>query len=265
MKKLVSIVLTVVLGMALICTAATGEEAAQPEGGKKFETDWAIQDAVISVYYEEEGYRVSIDSFSDEGKGIEWFYNCYYHEEDDTLVSVSSSKQAFVFDPEDPDERSYEAADYEGFDDEGMESIFSIDGKGCLIWKDGHENMGQDLEFINIGRFDGDWKNDAEGVFVSFFWDGQEDRFCYDVIILRSSADSEDFTLFIMTGVYNSETGKLECTGTATEYRMNADGDFDFTEDGETYEAFFSRMENGGILFETANGIELEEDLDDLD
>jgi hypothetical protein len=53
-----------------------------------------------------------------------------------------------------------------------------------------------------------------------------------------------------MTGTYNEETGKLECTGS------NVD-----TEDKETYEAVFSRTEDGKLLYEAANGIVMEYDL----
>ena len=257
MKKLLSIVLAAVLMMSLACASA--DEKPEPEGGRKFNTNWAVQNMVAGIYYEEEGYYVSITSFTDEGKGTDWFYACYYREEDDTLVSVSSSKQSFTFDPDEPDDPTYEEPAYEGFDEEGQETVFSIDEKGCLIWKDARENAGGDLEFVNIGRFDGDWKNESEGVDVSIYWVGEDDAFYYDVALLLGS--SEDAKLYIMTGVYNPETARLECTG--AEAGMTDDGDIVLAE--ETFEAVFSMKEDGHLLYESGSGIELVEDFESLD
>lgn len=268
MKKLTSILVTLIL--ALACTALA-DEVPQPEGGKKFESDWAAQNYVVNIYYEEEGYRVSVVSeILKEGTGTEWFYNCYYHPEDDTLVSVSSSKQTYTFapvvssengefDPEEEieadDEKTYEPAEYEGFDEENTVTVFSIDEKGRLHWLDGRENVGADLEFANIGRFGGDWINDDEGVYVSIEWARGENGF-YIVVIQRVSPDGAQRALYAMTGLYNEETEKLECDGKV--YMVGEDNQLG---EGEECDAFFSRMENGGILYETANGIELEEDL----
>ena len=263
MKKLTGIILAIVLALSLACTAAVADEYPEPEGGKKFNSDWAVQNATAQIYYEEEGYRVTLESMVvPEGTGTLWQYSCYYMEESDTLMSISSSKVTFTFDPAFPDERTYAQEEYEGLDDEGRETVFSINEEGRLIWQDGHENQGADLEFINIGRFYGSWKNSEEKVYADFAWDGQDDHFCYNVFIQRGESDDDTYVVFHMTGVYNAETRKLECTGTAVTCTKNADGEYESSEDGETYEAFFSLTENGGILFETANGIELEPNYD---
>lgn len=270
MKRWTCIVLTVILVMMLL-GAAVADEAPQPEGGKKFDTDWAAQGILVQINYEEEGYRVCITTESrQEGTGTEWSYSCYYHPEDDTLVSVSSSKQTYTFTPivqeegadaleemNQEEERIYAPAEYDGFDDEETATVFSIDEHGHLVWKDGHENMGADLEFFNIGRFIGSWKNDVEGVYVIIVWNAHRESMFDDVFIKREGSDPENFTLFVMTGMYNAETGKLECVGSA--WTRNAEEKM--VTDGETYDAFFSIMDDGGLLFETANGIELEPDL----
>ncbi len=273
MKKLTGITLALILAMSLVC-AALADEAPQPEGGKKFESNWAITGAVVSINYEEEGYRVSIVSeIPTEGTGIEWFYNCFYHPEDDTLVSISSSKQTYTFTPvvpfengefdpeqvtDDYGEKTYAPAEYDGFDDENTASVFSIDENGRLIWNDGRENAGADLEFANIGRFDGEWKNDDEGVLAMIDWIGSEDGFVYSVVLQRVSPDQKQNAIYVMFGAYNEETQKLECTGEV--HMVGEDGKLE--EKGEPCEAFFSMLENGGILYEAANGIELEPDFD---
>lgn len=271
MKKLTSVVLALILAMSLACISLA-DEVPQPEGGRKFETDWAITGTLVSINYEEQGYRVSIVSeIPAEGKGVEWFYNCFYHPEDDTLVSVSSSKQTYTFTPvvpfengefdpeqmtDEDDEKTYAPTEYEDFDDEDKVSVFSIDEKGRLIWKDGHENAGADLEFTNIGRFGGEWENDDEGVFVMMDWIGGVNGLLYSVLLQRTSPDQSQRAIYIMTGVYNEETQKLECTGEV--HMVGEDGQLE--KEGEACEAFFSMMENGRILYEAANGIELEPD-----
>ena len=119
--------------------------------------------------------------------------------------------------------------------------------------------MGQDLEFINIGRFDGAWKNEEEAVYTVISWNGYDDQFYYDVYLQRGESDAETYVIFYMAGVYNEETGKLECAGPAVTYTNGTD---EGVTDDEVYEAFFSWTEDGTLLLEAANGIELEEDFD---
>ncbi len=44
-------------------------------------------------------------------------------------------------------------------------------------------------------------------------------------------------------------------------FTKNAPGEYDSKDGGETADAFFSMLENGKLLYETANGIELEYDI----
>lgn len=255
MKKLISMILAVILVMALACTAM-----AEETNGEKFDSVWAIQDAIVEIDQEEEGFRVLIISKDfEEGKGTIWEYNCFYQENVDALVSMTTIKRGFTFNPEYPDDETYEEPEREGFDDDGKSTMFTINENGRLIWKDGYENMGQGLEFINIGRFGGSWKNEEESVYTNISWNGHDDAFYYDVYLQRGESDSESCAIFYMTGVYNEETDKLECTGPAVTY---TNGEKDSTSDNEVYEAFFSWTEDGKLLFEAANGIELEADFD---
>lgn len=255
MKNLMKVLLAVVLAAALLCGLSLADEVPEAEGGKKFNSTWAIQGMTVQIMYEEEGYRVLIDSIG-ENEGIVWEYSCYYQADQDALVSVASSKMPYALDPETLDPISDEV-EYEGFDDESTATVFTINDQGRLIWKDGHENAGADLEFANIGNFEGVWVNEEEQVEVEILWNGtSDDDFFYTVFIMRGTDDA--FTSFVMNGVYNEETGKLECLGSATSYTRNEEGTLDAVEDGETYDAFFSFTEEGTLLFETANGIELE-------
>ena len=241
--------------------ASEDDAVPQPEGGKKFESDWAIPGGLAEIYYEEEGYRVSLIVLNSDSTGALWEYACYYTEDTDSLVSVSSSRDDFTVNP-DTGDVVFEDAAYEGIDEEGKETTFSIDDHGCLIWKDGHDDAGAGLEFANIGRFDGVWRNEAEEVEAEFMWNGtDEDTFFYTVYIQRGKEGAEHYALYTLNGTYDPATGKLSAGGTCTLFTKNASGEYDSQDDGEYVDAFFSKLENGKLLYETANGIELEYDI----
>lgn len=259
-KKIIAVLLAALLLGTFAC-AASADEIPQPEAGKKFESDWAIAGSLVQIYYEEEGYRVMLEMEKGLEAGSLWEYACYYHEDTDSLVSVSSSRTDYTI-TLDTGDREYKDPVYEGIDDGNQCTEFSIDADGCLIWEDGHENAGAGLRFTNIGRFDGVWRNETEEVEAEFLWNGlSEDEMFYTVYITRGKTDGELYTVFLMNGEYDPATGKLTAYGTCTVFTKNAEGGYDSEEDGESYDAFFSKMDDGRLLFETANGIELEYDI----
>ena len=262
MKKVISILLAVFMLSTIACAALAEDTVPQPEGGKKFESDWAIAGGIVNINYEEEGYRVfvSLDNLGN-GTGAEWQYACYYHEETDSLVSITSIKTDYTVNPDNGDKVYVESA-YEGFDEDGQETEFTIDENGFLLWKDGHENAGADLQFINIGAFEGVWRNEEEEVEAEFMWNGtSEDDFFYTVYIQRGMIGAQNYALYLLNGTFDPATGKLSAYGTCTLFTLNESGEYDATDDGESYDAFFSFLEDGRLLYETANGIELTYDI----
>ncbi len=258
MKKLVILVMTLALALALSGGAAFADEIPQPEGGRKFESNWALENALATIDYEEEGYRVFIKiQTPEESEETWWEYNCYYVADQDALHSITSAKTVFSIQADDSISPAFDTPAYDGFDEEGMSAVFTINEKGCLVWNDPHENAGKGLEFVNIGRFAGYWKNEAEEVDVEILWNGYEEELFYNVWITRGAMDADTYASFLMVGNYVPETGRLECSGTCTVFTKNAEGEYDSSEDGETYDAFFSMQEDGRLLFETDNGIEL--------
>ncbi len=253
MKKLMALLMAVMM-MALLC-AASGEEApAVDPAGLKFDSDWAVEDGIMHIYQEEEGYRVDIKLYNQETGGSVWEYSCLYNGQEDQLVSVSALRRDFTLD--DMLEEVYaEESAYEFFAEN--ESIFIINDEGLLLWNDPVDHAGDGLTFRNIGRFEGNWKGDHVKVRIVY----DEFEGFYSVLLTRVG-DETTYTDFLMNGVYNPETGKLEALGTATTFTL-VNGEYVAgEEDGETYEAFFSWNENGTLIFEAENGIELEWDLD---
>ena len=260
MKKLIGFLMAVMMLAAAAC-AASADEADQPEAGKKFENDWAVAGGLVQIYYEEEGYRVSLDLEKEGGTGSLWEYSCYYHEDTDDLVSISSIRTDYTID-KDTGDKVFGENVYDGFDEENRETRFLIDRDGFLIWKDGHEDAGAGLKFANIGRFDGVWKNEAAETEAEFMWNGlTEDEMFYTVYVTRGKTDGERYALYTMNGTYDPAEGRLSAYGSCTLFTKNAEGGYDTDDDGETYDAFFSRTEDGKVLYETDNGIELEYDI----
>ena len=258
MKKLISILMAVMMLGVLACTASA-DEVPQTEAGKKFESDWAIAGGLAQIVYEEEGYRVMLEITKDDGTGATWEYSCYYHEDTDCLASVSSSRINYKLDPDTGDKISEETV-YEGLDEEKC-TEFTIDKDGFLIWKDGHDDAGAGLKFANIGQFEGVWKNEAAETEADFKWNGATaDEMFYTVYIIRGKTDGDLYASFLMNGTYDPATGKLTADGTCTVFKKNAEGEYVTEDDGETYDAVFSKTEDGRVLFETDNGIELEYD-----
>ena len=159
MKKILGIILAAMM-LVLPACAAFADEIPEPEGGKKFDTDWAIFGMTVSIVYEEEGYRVDIREYDPaEQKGTVWEYACLYNEEKDVLESMASLKYGFT------DKEGAESVDefeYDDLDAENQVTVFAIDENGMLTWQDGRGQDGADLAFSDIGRFDGTWVNQGQ-------------------------------------------------------------------------------------------------------
>lgn len=258
--KLISCLTAGCIAATLACAGAFADEVPQNDAGKKFESDFASAGALIQVNYEEEGYRVVVDlRDQEEEKGTIWQYSCYYNEEKDCLQSISSSKSAYTVDP-DNGATVLAEPEYQGLDTPETVTEFAFKDNGMLAWQEGHENIAPDMEFRDIGTFQGVWRNEAEKIWVAIRWEGlNEEQFNYTVLINREGEDS--YTEFNMQGLPNLETGKLEAFGGCTVYTRGADGTYEPTVSNEIFEAYFSDLGGGKILYETANGIELTYDM----
>lgn len=255
MKKTMSFILALMTALTLICTAALADSVPQPEGGKKFESNWGMMCGLIEIVYEEEGYRVSVDLYNQaENTGTQWEYSCYYNEQKDILESISSRKIGYALNLLTM-VKAYGEYEYDGLDDEDKTTVFSLSADGALRWADGHENMGQDLEFRDIGRFGGVWQNEEEAIYAEFYWEWllDENMYCYTVFMARGEED------FYLMGLYNPQAGKLECYKTAAGIQ-DAEDFFAAQDAGQPYDAVFTDLGSGRLLYEAGNGIVLEYD-----
>lgn len=259
MKKLISMILILALALSLVC-AARADEVPQPEGGKKFETNWAIFNTTIRIVYEEEGYRVNIQNVDPtEQRTTEWDYNCFYVEAEDVLKSVSSSKHSYVIDLE-----AYEIKDdtieYDDMDDENTATVFRITKDGFLTWEDGRGQDGVDSEFTKIGSFEGVWRSEDNYVWAEIEWKDSEEDYGYFVYVHRGF--DEVYAEFTAEGLYDPATGKLTVK-TIVPVATNTlkDGAYETKYDEDEYELVFSELGGGKILFEAENGVELTYDM----
>ena len=259
MKRIISMILALALALSLVC-AAHADEVPQPEGGKKFETGWAIFNTTIRIVYEEEGYRVFIrNTDPSEQKVTEWEYSCYYVEAEDVLKSVSSSKHSYTIDPETGDSKD-DKTEYEDLDDENTVTVFRITEDGFLNWEDGRGQDGTDSDFSKIGDFEGVWRSEDNYVWAEFEWNDSEEDYGYYVYLHRGFDDV--YAEFTAQGLYNPETGKLTVK-TIVPVATNTlkDGAYETKYDEDEYELVFSELGGGKILFEAENGVELTYDI----
>ena len=250
MKKAIRILFVCTLILGLFLASACADEFPQPEGGMKFEGNWAMMNGLIEIVYEEEGYRVSVDLFQqDDNTGTLWEYSCLYNEETDSLLSLSSSKTAYTMDLHTLD-RTFGECAYEGLDVDNNGSSFALTESGSLEWKDGHENIGQDLEFTPIGRFEGVWRNDEEDIYTEFHWQGllDENQFFYSIFVGQGDENLH------LAGMYNPDSQKLECYDTDI-IPIESMEDFFLAQDAEKpYHAVFTDAGNAQIQFASEKG-----------
>lgn len=269
MKK--SRVISLVLSLCLLAAAAVpalADEVPQPEGGKKFETNWAADACLVEIDYEEEGYRVSVtqENMTDPMNltGDIWQYNCHYDESKDALVSMHSERTPFTVG--ESSEKTMGESKYSELDPEGMNTVFTIGADGKMKWNDPRDHAGDGLQFSNIGNFKGNWKSDAgeaETVSVKILWNGtsREEDWFYTVWVTRGATDAETYTVTLANCDYDAATGKLSGTGAMTVFTKNAQGEYDSKDSDENAEVIFSKTEDGKLLYEAANGIVLVPDL----
>lgn len=148
MKKFFLIMAAIVLAMA--CTAALAEEepvlqdAPDPDN---YSGVWQCDRATAEIVWEEEGYRILIEWGSSAWESTTWEYSCYYHEDDNTLVSMPFGIRTELVYTE-----GSELPEYTVVYDDG-EAVFSLDEEGHLIWTDLKENMGEDMQFEWISEY----------------------------------------------------------------------------------------------------------------
>ena len=142
MKK----VLLAVLALIMLTSIVFAEEefAPMPDAAEAFEGVWLCDRATISMYWEEEGFKVLITWGSSAWEQSEWQYSCYYHDEDNTLVAVPfGTRTEYVYNDD-----GELASATEAYNDGA--AVFLLDEKGYMIWQDEKENAGDGMRFEKL-------------------------------------------------------------------------------------------------------------------
>ncbi|MBR4500298.1 MAG: hypothetical protein IKP22_00190 [Clostridia bacterium] len=128
-----------------------------PVEAAAFEGSWQCDRAIADIVWEEEGFRVNISWGSSAWENTEWEYSCFYHSEDNTLVSMPFGiRTEYVY-----DDNGEQVSAKEVYRD-GC-AAFSRDADGCLVWKDEKENAGNGMRFVKTSGPDDpeQWLPDA--------------------------------------------------------------------------------------------------------
>ena len=123
---------------------ADWEEEPMPAEAAAFEGVWQCDRATIAMYWEEEGFKVLITWGSSAWEHTEWEYSCFYHEEDNTVVSMPFGTRTEVVYDVNGEQTSVAEVYNDG------EAVFSLDEEGKLIWLDEKENAGDGMRFEKL-------------------------------------------------------------------------------------------------------------------
>ena len=142
MKKFVLVLLALVITAGL--AMAEGDSNPMPAEAAVYEGAWQCDRATAEMYWEEEGFKVLISWGSSAWETTEWEYSCFYHEDDNTLVSMPfGSRTDLVY-----DDNGNETSATTVYDD--GQATFKIDENGHLIWIDEKENAGDGMLFEKL-------------------------------------------------------------------------------------------------------------------
>lgn len=230
--------------LLLLVLALLGSCAALAESGKApaqaaFESKWVNENGSVDIWYEEDGYRVTVTQDTDEARTI-WEYSCVDDPDNGTLVSVSGVKTHAKLN------ELGEPADWESdYDVFEPTATFSLDGLGRLTWADTMEDAGKGLAFEKIGHFEGNWICDRAS--ITILWSDER----YEVEI--EWADSAWVThRWSLIGAYNAKDNTIEANGMETVWTYDDNGAFVSSEDvnPEGCSAVFSLNQDGKLVWQ---------------
>lgn len=142
MKKFLLVLLALVITAGL--AMAEGDSNPMPAEAAVYEGAWQCDRATAEMYWEEEGFKVLISWGSSAWETTEWEYSCFYHEDDNTLVSMPFGiRTDLVY-----DDNGNETSATTVYDD--GQATFKIDENGHLIWIDEKENAGDGMLFEKL-------------------------------------------------------------------------------------------------------------------
>ncbi len=115
-----------------------------PEAAEPFEGVWACDRVTIEMFWEELGFKVQVSWSSSVWEYTVWEYSCYYHEDDNTVVSLPLGLRTdFVY----SDSGEFVSCT-EVYDD--GEAVFALTEEGFLTWDDQKENAGKGMLFEKV-------------------------------------------------------------------------------------------------------------------
>ena len=254
MKKMIALCLVAALLSASYAFAESDSQPADPES-LKFESKWISDLYTADIWYEEEGFRVSV-IWEDLTDRIQWDYNCYYAAETGTLVSVSAIKSHGSL--EDIENNTGWVTDYENLEND---VTFAVNENGNLTWQDPIENAGEGLEFKKIGHFEGTWFCDRAEIEIT--WADE----WYTIFITWANSASEE-RQWMLNGFYQAEDNTVEGLGMETLVVYDENGNVVSSTDvnPEGCKAVFSFNEEGKLLWQDeqvpeTEGLQFEKDM----
>ena len=155
MKHMMKLILALILATACVCAALAEEEPdyrdMYPES-LAYESDWGCGGTMLQIWCEDGGFRVMVTQRAGDmlDERLVWEYSPFYDAESQTLISLFAVKT-----------REYcgdggELIGSETLYEDGS-ATFSLLENGNLVWNDEVEDAGKGMEFMKLGRFQGNY------------------------------------------------------------------------------------------------------------
>lgn len=241
--------LALVLVMACGCMALAEEDTDYAElypQSLVYNSDWACGGTLIELICEDGGFRATVTQHTGEmlDEQLIWTYSPSYDPETGALVAPVFGEKVHAYPGDEND--GTRVMEYE----DGAARFVLLDN-GHLIWNDEKEDAGAGMEFVKIGRFQGDYVCDRAQISIS--WDA-EDVYVIDIHWAESAMVSHDWSL---KGTYKAETNTLEASGMASVTTYDENGEFVSVEcvnEEEGCFASFSFNEEYQLIWDSSDG-----------
>ena len=258
MKKMIA-ALTALMMVLVLVPAAAEDIGPDTETAKVFASRWASGNIRIDISSSDGIWEVVVDL----GYGATvWNYTCVHDSDLNALVSVDSetnTKSVITLD-DNRSENGSEIVDAEA------KAVFTVDGKGHLVWKDQKEDAGAGMAFEKIGWYEDDFY--CDDYTLSCTWDVEESTdgeiySGYKVLLVLEN--DKGITEWYYPCSYNAETDSLVSLFGHKEFKpanseefeiIYEDGSATFTMDREGNVLWNDEKENAGngLSFQRGNG-----------
>lgn len=151
MKKLLIMILALILMIVPMAFAEEEDAKPMPEEAAGYEGSWICDRIKMDIFWEEEGFRVSIEWPSSASESTTYEYNCRFNAADNSLIPEEKATVT-----ENVYDENGEIKSFHEVDDQG-ESTFRMAENGQLLWEKETNGEKEIKQFDQYDPYSGTW------------------------------------------------------------------------------------------------------------